>query len=415
MTSTAQSNSQLKRLKLQAAHKRLRQESSKNVTAFRSEELYWKNRAEHPDWANAFTAGCERLQWHEDSRLGDMSSLWTDRHGIKYSIRRVVLQDGKICMLFEDWPGLILLPGYLSIPEQQSLITACLHETTGPACRTNLDTHYNAPSEGWWKLFTTCSEQVIQPRNAKRTNACAEFANWKVHINGNKRVQVDLPAMNTESFGEEAKQAKTEAQPSESVEPAPIGSLIRKLRWAIIGVEYHWGTKSYKWDQPAMPMPARVSNISRQIVQSMHWASVFSNNPNSSIVDYDSWKESYRAEAGVVNFYQFRDSLTAHIDQSEVDSVRPLISLSLGESAIFLVGGTTRDKKPIAFMLDSGDALVMSGESRRIFHGIPRIIEDRMNEALLDGWKDTKDGANIRKFIRGTRVNINVRQVFKPE
>ena len=164
-----------------------------------------------------------------------------------------------------------------------------------------------------------------------------------------------------------------------------------------------------------MPMPARVSNISRQIVQSMHWASVFSNNPNSSIVDYDSWKESYRAEAGVVNFYQFRDSLTAHIDQSEVDSVRPLISLSLGESAIFLVGGTTRDKKPIAFMLDSGDALVMSGESRRIFHGIPRIIEDRMNEALLDGWKDTKDGANIRKFIRGTRVNINVRQVFKPE
>lgn len=31
---------------------------------------------------------------------------------------------------------------------------------------------------------------------------------------------------------------------------------------------------------------------------------------------------------GVINFYQLRDSLTAHVDQSEVDAVRPLVSFS---------------------------------------------------------------------------------------
>lgn len=66
-----------------------------------------------------------------------------------------------------------------------------------------------------------------------------------------------------------------------------------------------------------------------------------------------------------------RDSLTAHIDQSELDAVRPLVSFSIGHSGIFLVGGPTRDTEPLPILLQSGDGLILSGkEGRRVFHGV---------------------------------------------
>jgi alkylated DNA repair protein alkB family protein 1 len=44
--------------------------------------------------------------------------------------------------------------------------------------------------------------------------------------------------------------------------------------------------------------------------------------------DIDRWSQDYTPDGGVINFYQLKDSLTAHIDQSEVDAVRPLVSFS---------------------------------------------------------------------------------------
>ena len=173
-----------------------------------------------------------------------------------------------------------------------------------------------------------------------------------------------------------------------------------------------------------MPMPRLISYISQRIVQSIPWgpslaltstsASKSNSTPNSNSSNSSWWADSYQAEAGVVNFYQYRDSLTAHIDQSEVDIIRPLISLSLGEAAIFLIGGKTRAEKPMPIMLRSGDALVMSDASRRLFHGIPRIVECQMDAAILDSasWEGIQNGDKIRDYLRGTRVNVNVRQVF---
>jgi hypothetical protein len=43
---------------------------------------------------------------------------------------------------------------------------------------------------------------------------------------------------------------------------------------------------------------------------------------------------------------------------------------SIGNAAIFLLGGTTRDAEPIPILLRSGDAVIMSGpECRRAYHG----------------------------------------------
>ena len=201
--------------------------------------------------------------------------------------------------------------------------------------------------------------------------------------------------------------SKQDASPSSTVQPACIAELVRKLRWSILGLEYHWGTKSYKWNSPPMPMPGAIIQACRNVVRSIPWSTVFTD--AERVPDHATWSDSYEPEAGVVNFYQDKDSLTAHVDQSEVDAHSPLVSISLSESAIFLVGGTSRDDPPVSLLLQSGDAVIMSGPSRRVFHGVPRVLQDSMPWALLDGW-DASD--LMKQFIRGTRININVRQVY---
>jgi alkylated DNA repair protein alkB family protein 1 len=43
---------------------------------------------------------------------------------------------------------------------------------------------------------------------------------------------------------------------------------------------------------------------------------------------------------------------------------------------VFLIGDNTKNVKPVALKLDSGDMIVMSGHSRSCYHGVPRILEE---------------------------------------
>ena len=167
-----------------------------------------------------------------------------------------------------------------------------------------------------------------------------------------------------------------------------------------------------------MPMPALITSLTSRIISSIPWPAVYHSSSTASAPVssdnrtsvYTSWATSYRPEAGVVNFYQARDTLTAHVDQSEVDAVKPLVSISLGESAIFLLGTESRDDIPLPLLLQSGDVVVMSGPSRRVFHGVPRIVEGAVRADLLDGWEGAGE---IVRFMQGTRINVNVRHVYE--
>lgn len=52
----------------------------------------------------------------------------------------------------------------------------------------------------------------------------------------------------------------------------------------------------------------------------------------------------------------------------------PVVSLSLGDDALFRVGGTKRSDPTRSLKLRSGDAIVLGGEARLAFHGVDRII-----------------------------------------
>lgn len=123
------------------------------------------------------------------------------------------------------------------------------------------------------------------------------------------------------------------------------------------------------------------------------------------------WKTNYRPEAGVINFYQYRDALTAHIDHSEVCTDAPLISLSVGQACMFLISAS-RDEEPLALKLESGDGLIMAGPSRRYFHGVPRIIEESLPVWLQSSSHHSPLPPWALWFQKGGRINLNVRQVF---
>ncbi len=57
--------------------------------------------------------------------------------------------------------------------------------------------------------------------------------------------------------------------------------------------------------------------------------------------------------------------MCGHVDHSEKDLTKPIISFSLGQTAIFLMGGETLNISPIPVFVRSGDIIIMAGESRK--------------------------------------------------
>jgi DNA oxidative demethylase len=79
-------------------------------------------------------------------------------------------------------------------------------------------------------------------------------------------------------------------------------------------------------------------------------------------------------EACLINFYGPDARMGLHQDRDEADFAAPGVSLSLGDTCLFRVGGTKRSDPTRSFRLASGDAMVLAGEQRLAFHGVDRIM-----------------------------------------
>lgn len=99
-------------------------------------------------------------------------------------------------------------------------------------------------------------------------------------------------------------------------------------------------------------------------------------------------------EACLVNIYDATARMGLHQDRDEEDLAAPVVSLSLGDTAVFRVGGTERRAPTRSFRLASGDALVLGGDARLAFHGIDRILA--VSSTLLP---------------EGGRINLTLRRV----
>ncbi|HLJ71805.1 MAG TPA: alpha-ketoglutarate-dependent dioxygenase AlkB [Roseiarcus sp.] len=101
-------------------------------------------------------------------------------------------------------------------------------------------------------------------------------------------------------------------------------------------------------------------------------------------------------EACLVNVYDASARMGLHQDRDEEDFSAPVLSLSLGDSCLFRVGGSKRGDRTRSFELNSGDALILGGPARLAFHGVDRIR-----------------GGSSTLLAGGGRINLTLRRVTR--
>ncbi|KAJ1542119.1 hypothetical protein HK405_010197, partial [Cladochytrium tenue] len=198
------------------------------------------------------------------------------------------------------------------------------------------------------------------------------------------------------------------SSPTPQLVPMRVSEAVRAWRWSSVGQQYDWTRKEYHADRQA-PVPPDLAAMVLAVVRAAEPVSGFP-------------AAGYHPEAGIINFYQLGDSLTAHQDRSEEDDVAPLVSFSFGHACVFLMGKATREEAaPTPIILRSGDVMVMSGPCRRHFHGVPRILANTLPQYLRpeastdDTDAPAGDGQDFGwelfgEFLSSARINVNVRQ-----
>ncbi len=112
-------------------------------------------------------------------------------------------------------------------------------------------------------------------------------------------------------------------------------------------------------------------------------------------------------EAALVNLFAADARMGLHQDRDEAALDAPVLSLSLGASALFRYGGPDRGDPTRSIRLHAGDALVMGGAARLIHHGIDRILRsppDLLGPAEPVPGLTAPDG----------RCNLTLRRVTRP-
>lgn len=113
------------------------------------------------------------------------------------------------------------------------------------------------------------------------------------------------------------------------------------------------------------------------------------------------WKQlaDYPAppEACLVNLYEGDARMGLHVDADEEAWDAPVLSISLGDTALFRIGGSVRSDPTRSVRLASGDICLLGGSARRAYHGVDHILP-----------------GTSRLLPKGGRLNLTVRRVTPP-
>jgi alkylated DNA repair protein (DNA oxidative demethylase) len=102
----------------------------------------------------------------------------------------------------------------------------------------------------------------------------------------------------------------------------------------------------------------------------------------------------YDPDACLINRYSTGAKLGLHQDRDEKDAWAPIVSVSLGLTAVFMWGGKSRSDSVRRIRLENGDVAVWGGPARFVYHGVAPL----------------KDG--LHPLTGATRINLTFRKVF---
>ncbi|MFO1248542.1 MAG: alpha-ketoglutarate-dependent dioxygenase AlkB [Alphaproteobacteria bacterium] len=95
--------------------------------------------------------------------------------------------------------------------------------------------------------------------------------------------------------------------------------------------------------------------------------------PDSLLALWASINDAPPPECCLVNLYRAGAKMGLHQDRDERDTSAAVIGVSLGDEALFRIGGPIRGGKTISVLLASGDVIAFGGAARLAYHGIDRI------------------------------------------
>lgn len=271
----------------------------------------------------------------------------------------------------ESHPGFYFIPGALSIKEQCHWIKESLTRFPQPPNRTNHNAIYGPIMD----LFLSAKKHMVlveEEHSCQMNGTDAQKAPWKFS---------DPQCLSSRR---------------ESSKSIPASVLLRKLRWSTLGLQFDWSKRSYNVTLPHNKIPDELCQLAIKLAAPAMQPG-----------------ETFQPEAAIVNYFGQGDMLGGHLDDMEKDWSKPIVSMSLGCKAIFLIGGSSRDQIPLAMFLRSGDVILMEGAARECFHGVPRIFTDKEHSEISEVESSfSSDEGDLLEYIRVSRVNINIRQVF---
>lgn len=165
------------------------------------------------------------------------------------------------------------------------------------------------------------------------------------------------------------------------------------------------------WFQPTMPRSGRPLSVRMANLGPLGWVSdragyrYQATHPDSGTPWppiparlYALWREltcwPAPPECCLVNLYRGAARMGLHQDRDELDLAAPVLSISLGDDALFRIGGVSRRAPTRSLILRSGDVVVLGGPARLVFHGVDRILPG--SSELVPG---------------GGRINLTLRRV----
>jgi DNA alkylation damage repair protein AlkB len=139
----------------------------------------------------------------------------------------------------------------------------------------------------------------------------------------------------------------------------------RKMSVGMLCLGRHWNALTYKYEEarsdhdglPAPEIPPRFIDLATAAAADAGFV--------------------MHPDLCIMNRYTAESRMGVHQDKDErpetIAAGIPIVSISLGDAARFVIGGVTRKEPTRPLILRSGDVLVMGGPSRLRFHGVTRI------------------------------------------
>jgi alkylated DNA repair protein alkB family protein 1 len=183
----------------------------------------------------------------------------------------------------------------------------------------NLDAHYDIPTPGIWNLHVKSQRDLKSDDEINNDVICR-----KVSPKRQKTDSSYLTAERSNVNGQKAKEENQDAAKNSRDLTLTPSDLVRKLRWVTLGYQYNWTTKVYDFDNP-VDFPKEAGDLSVAVAKAVEGLGY-------KVNEVYQWQNTYKGddfvpEAGIVNYYQLKDTLMAHVDRSEMNMEAPLVSI----------------------------------------------------------------------------------------